>query len=202
VSKLKTFAVSPFRFGWLLAIRLGVRQLVLIPEPTIDRRWEETAVEAAIKDLIETLIENLRRQEGIYHSMRSLARQQLEAAADPAGAELDEDVVLKAKAQLVEDLQLLTARAMLLERDLAERYGMPEFTLKGMSGKVSDEIYQSLTEAFTKLGGVLKDIADLDAKTIQLMNSKLSAYRAHRRQPANTAQAVQAYRDGSRVKKD
>jgi hypothetical protein len=159
-------------------------------------------VEVAIKDLIETLIENLGRQEEIYREMRGLARQQLEAAADPAGSEYDEDVVLKAKAQLVEDLQLLTARARLLERDLAQRFGMPEFSLKGMSGKVSDEIYQSLTEVFTRLGGILKDIADLDAKTIQLMNSRLSTYRAHRRQPANTAQAVQAYRDGSRVKKD
>lgn len=159
-------------------------------------------MEAAIKDLIETLIENLGRQEEIYQEMRSLARQQMEATADPAGSEFDEDVVLKAKAQLVEDLQLLTARALLLERDLAERFGMPEFTLKGLSGNISDELYQSLAEAFAKLGGVLKDIADLDARTIQLMNSKLSAYRAHRRQPANTAQAVQAYRDGSRVKKD
>jgi hypothetical protein len=156
------------------------------------------AVEAAVRDLIE----NLGRQEGIYQNMRVLARQQLEAAADPVGSEFDEDVILKEKAELVEDLQLLTARARLLERDLAQRFGMPEFTLKGMSGNVSDELYQSLAEAFARLGAVLKDIADLDAETIQLMNSRLSTYRAHRRQPANTAQAVRAYRDASRLKKD
>ncbi|MGI6550473.1 MAG: hypothetical protein ACOX4Q_10645 [Syntrophomonadales bacterium] len=117
-------------------------------------------MEAAVRDLIE----NLGRQEGTYQNMRVLARQQLEAAADPVGSEFDEDVVLKEKAELVEDLQLLTARARLLERDLAQRFGMPEFTLKGMSGNVSDELYQSLAEAFARLGGVLKDIADLDAR--------------------------------------
>ena len=155
-----------------------------------------------MKAVIKNLIENLGRQEEIYLEMKRLAGQHLGLATDPAGSELDEGALLKQKAKLIEDLQLITARARLIEADLAEHYGLPEFTLKGLQGRIDHDLHQTLAQAFARLGQVLKDITELDGKTVEIMNSRLSACRGPRQRPTNSTQALQASRDGSRVKKD
>lgn len=155
-------------------------------------------MEGSIRDLIE----NLKQQKGIYLNMLHLARQQLKAVQDPVGSGIDEDLVLQQKAKLVEDMQLVAVRARLIENDLAERLGLAEFTINGIKGKIDDEMCQSLVLAFEDLSSVLKDIADLDAETVRLISSRLTVYQRPRQRPTDTLQALQAYRDGSLVKKD
>lgn len=155
-------------------------------------------MEAAIKDLIE----NLRQQEKICLNMRQLARQQLEAVTDPVGCVMDGDSILKQKAKLVEDLQLVTARARLIESDLAGRCGLPEFTVKGLLGQVDHDLYQSLEQAFGEVGGLLKEIVAIDVETTELMSSRLTAFKGPRQRPTNSLRVLQAYRDASQAKKD
>lgn len=155
-----------------------------------------------MEESIRELIESLKQQEKMYRKMRHLARQQLEAARDPAASGVDEDLILKQKAKLVEDLQLVAARSRLIESDLAARLGMLEFTLNGINGKADDELFRLLVEAFQGLSSVLKDIAELDDETIRLTSSRLTVFQRPRQRPTNAAHALQAYRDGTGTKKD
>ncbi|MGE5543391.1 MAG: hypothetical protein ACM3UW_00315 [Bacillota bacterium] len=151
---------------------------------------------------IRELCTSLKQQEGMYLDMRRLSHQQLEAARDPAGSGFDEGLILKQKAKLVEDLQLAAARARLIESDLANQFGLPEFTIKSLHGKIDNELYQSLVQAYEGLSRILKDITELDDYTIGLIGSRLAAYQRPRQRPTNALQALQAYRDGTRIKKD
>ncbi|NLW63268.1 MAG: hypothetical protein GX052_04095 [Syntrophomonadaceae bacterium] len=157
---------------------------------------------AAVDRLAERLLDNLERQEELYTSMRHLAREQLKTVRSPASSGLDRDLILKQRAELLQHLEPLGKRGRIIERDLARAVGLEQFTVKGIEGKVDNELHRRLRQAFERLGVLLGEITEIDAESVRLMSSQLAGCHQTPRRPVSSAEALQAYRESSRVKKD
>ncbi len=157
---------------------------------------------AAVDRLAERLLHNLERQEELYTFMRHLAREQLETVRDPVQSSRDRDFILQQRANLLRDLEPLAKRGRIIERELARAVGLEQFTIKGIEGKVDYELHRRLRQALERLGVLLGEISEIDAESVRLMSSQLTGYRQPPRRPVTSAEAIQAYRESSRAKKD
>ncbi len=151
--------------------------------------------------LAERLLDNLERQEELYAFMRQLAREQLETVRSPEKNGLDRDFILQQRARMLQDLEPVVKRAKIIERDLAQAVGLEQFTVKGIEGKVDNELHRQLRQAYERLGVLLGEITEIDAESVRLMSSQLTGYRQPPRRPVSSAEAIQAYRESSQPKR-
>ena len=148
---------------------------------------------------VSLLLENLKEQERISARMLALSRQQYEASSDPV---MNGDSILSQKARLVGELQMLISRARLIEDDLAQKFNLPEFTINGLKGHVEEDVRCSLGLVAGQVGILLKSIIDADAKTTELIQSRLARIKGPQVDATNSARALQAYQNSTRWKRE
>ncbi len=150
-------------------------------------------------NLLEKITVNYNEQHDLYMEMARLANEQLECLEngdDANSAKLW--ALLESRKQLMDAILQLNEKAQQIQKECMTKYSIEQFTLSNLQGKVDALRYEELKNAIDKMGAILHEINNTDAKNQAIMRQK--TINRNSVQTSNNI-ANQAYRQAMQQKK-